>query len=273
MASNCAKVDQGTPTFNSGEMVLADFEGKKCYKIAVICPDLNCTNSKSDNYTKVKIVDGEGLVRFYYVQMVNIESSHEEYWLPEFQLKALCDDMKQFLKTARLGYAENVLECTRKILEKSPEERLKICKMRAKTYHPLCLYIPNQHLNARTKMDVLVLTNGDIGFEFKLKYPYCLEQQMKKMSLDDQNDEIRRLKAKIADLEETKTELYNRNDRLLRNFRDEQLYNDDLRHLMLSREKDDANEIVIEELKAKNMKLSKENAKLIKANEKCKCKK
>ena len=34
-----------------------------------------------------------------------------------------------------------------------------------------------------------------------------------------------------------------------------------------------ANEIVIEELKAKNKMLSKENTKLTKANEKCKCKK
>ena len=364
MASNSAKVDQSTPTFNSGEMVLADFEGKKFYKIAVICPDFG----SNDEYTKVALFGKQGLARFYHVQMINGQSAHEEYWLPEGQLKALCDDMKQFLKSscfwpiAKVGKSD--LEYIRKILEKTPKERLEICKMRAESYD--CFKISTFHLNAATKMEIWVLQNGDVGFKFQLKNEtqieqeinnnenqddarklqeeneqlknelkslkesynalqnagnddqnaFCLEQQMEKMNLEDQSDEIQRLKEKIAYLEKTKTELYNRYDRLFRETENEQSQNekmiDDLKHrnLMLSRERDDreklrfakdnlrrdnfliteknakltqemqdkenllfANEIVIEELKAKNLKLWKENSKLTKANEKCKCKK
>ena len=95
MASYSAKVDQDTPIFNLGEIVLADFKGKKFYKIAVICPDYFSSN---DEYTKVTLFGKKGLTRFYNVQMINGVTAHEQIWLSESLLKALCGEMKQFLK-------------------------------------------------------------------------------------------------------------------------------------------------------------------------------
>ena len=267
MASNCAKVDQGTPTFNSGEMVLADFEGKKCYKIAVICPDF----SSNDEYTKVRNFNKKGLARFYHVQMINGQSAHEEYWLPEGQLKALCDDMKQFLKsscfwpTAKVGQSD--LEYIRKILEKTPKERLESCKMRAESYD--CFKISTFHLNAATKMEIWVLQNGDVGFKFQLKNETQIEQEIN--NNENQEDakklqkENEQLKNELKCLKESYIALQNAGTDDQNAFCLEQ----QLEKMKLEDQNDEIQRLnqIIKDLKDDNSKLSMENTKLSKHNE------
>ena len=273
MASNCSSrfkyifEKDPPPIFNSGEMVLADFEGKKCYKIAVICPDF----SSNDEYTKVRNFNKKGLARFYHVQMINGQSSHEQIWLPEWQLKALCDDMKQFLKSscfwpvAKVGKSD--LEYIRKILEKTPKERLEICKMRAESYD--CFKISTFHLNAATKMEIWVLQNGDVGFKFQLKNETQIEQEIN--NNENQEDakklqkENEQLKNELKCLKESYIALQNAGTDDQNAFCLEQ----QLEKMKLEDQNDEIQRLnqIIKDLKDDNSKLSMENTKLSKHNE------
>ena len=127
MASTSEKVDQdATLRFNLGDLVWARTRGHRTtFWLAVICPDF----SQNDQYTFVaekvhqyRVGEKSGR-RYYHVQRLGQSFDHD--WFLEHQLYTIkLDDVNAF--------ADRSVDDCKMFMEKTNEERVEICSIRAK---------------------------------------------------------------------------------------------------------------------------------------------
>ena len=124
--------------FKPGDLVWANYRPKRHGKctiwLAVVCPNFG---SKDDKYTKLeeRVYMG-GFTRYYHVQ--SIGSSFEEAWLPQFELNMIKhENMKELMATAHARILDDpaTFKYCQMFVEKTNEEILEICRIRAETFH------------------------------------------------------------------------------------------------------------------------------------------
>ena len=296
MASNSKKVDQDAtpPRFNLGDLVKTNLRG--IWSLAVICPDIG----SNDQYTKVKKSD-----RYYHVQRLG--HYFELHWLPECRLNIIKHDDVQ-----AIACSWSIDDC-KMFMEKSNEERVVICSMRAKANKNQWAHIRdygelfeskvhNELLKNELQMlkesikDTQSLKNdlkninesqNDIKKsleEFKdvvksqnrneqrigsnsdsantgndEQNPFCFEQPLKKIKLEDQSEEIQRLIEVVKDLKEDNLNLSKEKTKISEENGNLSKHNEEMLNQI---------EAVIKNLKEDNLKLSMENTKLSTENAK-----
>ena len=120
MASNSENVNQDVIPidFNLGDFVWTRWHGKtRIISYAIICPAFG----SNDQYTKVDESQGSWPIRYYHVQRLG--QLFEQDWISEIELNLVeHDDLKE------MGMSKD--EC--KVFKKTNEERVEMCRIRAK---------------------------------------------------------------------------------------------------------------------------------------------
>ena len=116
MASNSENVDQDVtpPRFNVGDLVWTRWHGTTIW-LGVICPDFG----SNDQYTKVV---GSLMRHYYHVQCLG--KRFEQAWISEYQLNLIKHENAKEMATS--------IDYCKMFMEKTNEERVEICKIRAK---------------------------------------------------------------------------------------------------------------------------------------------
>ena len=260
MASNSEKVDQDAtpPRFNLGDLVKTNLRG--IWSLAVICPDIG----SNDQYTKVKKSD-----RYYHVQRLG--HYFELHWLPECRLNIIKHDDVQ-----AIACSWSIDDC-KMFMEKSNEERVVICSMRAKANKNQWAHIRDYGELFESKVHNELLKNELQMLKESIKDTQSLKNDLKNIN-ESQNDikkSLEEFKDVVKSQNQDKTQIEQEigsNSNSANAGNDEQkpfCFEQPLKKMKMEGESEEIQKLnqIIKNLKKDNLKLSKRNEEMQTQNE------
>ena len=270
MASNSEKVDQDEipSRFNSGDLVWTRWHGTdSTISLAVICPDFG----SNDQYTLIRgsIFSNFGSCKGRYYHVQRLGQSFEQEWLPEYQLN--------IMKHGDVRDMGMSMDDCKVLVEKTNEERVEICSIRAKA---------NGNVSDVGNYEELLeskIQNEQLKCELqRLKDSKKREKTLEK-DLKNLNESHYDLKKSVEDLKDavmSQNQNKNQNEQEIGSSNDTANAENDEQNpfcfeqpLKKIKKEDQSEEIqrlnqIIKDLKEDNSKLSKENTKISDENAK-----
>ena len=259
MASNSEKVDQDVtpPRFNVGDLVWTRWHGTTIW-LGVICPDFG----SNDQYTKVV---GSLMRHYYHVQCLG--KRFEQAWISEYQLNLIKHENAKEMATS--------IDYCKMFMEKTNEERVEICKIRAKANQNQ-VDVGNYAELLEANVQNELLKNELRSLKESLKDKENMKNDLKQIN-ESQNDikkSMEDLKAVVLSQNQSKPQRANAGKEGEPNIKTQFCFEFEqpLKKIKLEDQSEEIQRLnqIVKDLKDDNLKLSEKNTKILKDAEEMK---
>ena len=246
MASNSEKVDQDVtpPRFNVGDLVWTRWHGTTIW-LGVICPDFG----SNDQYTKVV---GSLMRHYYHVQCLG--KRFEQAWISEYQLNLIKHENAKEMATS--------IDDCKVFIEKTNEERIEICSIRAKAnQNPANVGNYAELLEAKVQNELL--KNELRGLKESMKDKETTKNDLKQIN-ESQND-IKKSMEDLMDIVMSQNQSANAGKEEEPNIESQFCFEQPLKKIKLEDQSEEIQRLnqIVKDLKDDNLKLSEKNTKIL----------
>ena len=163
MDSKYDVIEQNTipTTFNMGDLVWTRWHGT--IWLSVICPAFGSDEDSNDKYTEVRCPRESKKRYFRYYHIQRLGHTFEAAWRSEFKLDRINQENLPFEFDLRDREDRIAMDDYKMFVEKTNQERVEICKIRAETFEFF------KTLDDAVGTDFLDLKMENIGLNFQLK--------------------------------------------------------------------------------------------------------
>ena len=251
MASNSEKFDQDVtaPRIKVGDLIWSRWHETNIW-LGVICPDYG----SNDQHTKaVKSgVFGSLTRRYYHVQCLGLR--FEQAWISEYQLNLIKhEDVKEM--------ARSINDC-KMFFEKTNEERVEICSIRAKAnQNPADVGNYTELLEAKVQNELL--TNELRRLKESMKDEETTKNDLKQIN-ESQND-IKKSMEDLMDIVMSQNQSANAGKEEEPNIESQFCFEQPLKKIKLEDQSEEIQRLnqIVKDLKDDNLKLSEKNTKIL----------